>query len=265
MSITMQDVIAELRGTVPPIADTADTLEGGTPETPVTGIAVAFMPTQAVIEQAVALGANLLVVHESPYYNHRPEHAAHLANDPVCQAKRDFLRQSGLAIYRHHDYCHRLQPDPIMTGLLQSLGWEAHVEAMLPTAAVLRVPAMRVSELVAYVKAKLSLPYVRLAGTPDVRCERIGVLVGYRGGGANAIPLFREHELDLIVAGEGPEWETPEYVRDAASQGSPKSLLAIGHAESEEPGMRVVAAQLRDRYSELPVHFIPGQPVFRVL
>ncbi|TYP74664.1 Nif3-like dinuclear metal center hexameric protein [Paenibacillus methanolicus] len=265
MSITMQDVIAELRGDVPLIPDTADTLEGAAMETPVKGIAVAFMPSQTVIEQAVALGANLLVVHESPYYSHRPEHASHLADDPVCRVKRDFLRQSGLAVYRHHDYCHRLQPDPIMSGLLQSLAWEAQVEAMLPTAAVVRVPAMRASELAAYAKAKLSLPYVRLTGDPDMRCERVGVLVGYRGGGANAIPLFREHKLDLVLAGEGPEWETPEYVRDAASQGSPKSLLAIGHAESEEPGMRAVAEQLRGRYSELPVHFIPGQPVFRVI
>ncbi|MFC4098934.1 Nif3-like dinuclear metal center hexameric protein [Paenibacillus xanthanilyticus] len=265
MTITMQDVIAELRGTVPPIADTADTLDGASPETPVTSIAVAFMPTQAVIEQAASMGANLLVVHESPYYSHRPEHAPHLADDPVCRFKRDFLRQSGLAVYRHHDYCHRLQPDPIMTGLLQSLAWDTHVEAMLPTAAVLQVPARRAAELAAYVKANLRLPYVRLTGDLDMRCERIGVLVGYRGGGANAIPLFREHKLDLIVAGEGPEWETPEYVRDAASQGSPTSLLAIGHAESEEPGMRVVAEQLRGRYPELPVHFIPGQPVFQII
>lgn len=265
MSITIQNVMAELRGGVPPIPDTADTLEGGSPETVVTGIAVAFMPTQAVIEQAAALGANLLIAHENPYYSHRPEHAPHLAGDPVCRSKSELIRQTGLAVYRHHDYCHRLQPDPIMTGLLQSLGWEANVEDMLPAAAILRVPAMRAAELAAYAKSRLSLPYVRLTGDPDMRCARIGVLVGYRGGGANAIPLFRDHLLDLVVAGEGPEWETPEYVRDAASQGSPKSLLLLGHAESEEPGMRAVAARLRGRYPELPVHFIPGQPVFQVL
>ena len=35
------------------------------------------------------------------------------------------------------------------------------------------------------------------------------------GGGALAIPYFEAEHLDLIITGEGPEGETPEYVRDA--------------------------------------------------
>lgn len=57
-----------------------------------------------------------------------------------------------------------------------------------------------------------------------MECQRIGLLAGYRGGGEVVIPLFQNQNLDLIIAGEGPEWESPEYVRDALQQGKKKHL-----------------------------------------
>ena len=264
MTVTIQNIIDLLRSSVQPIENTVDNLDPGSPDTEVRGIATTFMATQQVIEQALSLGVNLLISHEAAYYSHRMTNAL-LTGDPVYRNKQSLLQQSGLAIYRHHDYCHRIEPDPIMTGLLQSLKWEACVEEMLPAAAVLRLPEMRATEIAEYVKTQLSIPYVRIAGDPYMTCSRIGILVGYRGGGANAIPLFREKGLDLIIAGEGPEWETPEYARDSAFQGVPKSLLVMGHAESEEPGMRYLAERLKESYPGLPVHFIPVNPVFQVV
>ncbi|MBD2867159.1 Nif3-like dinuclear metal center hexameric protein [Paenibacillus arenilitoris] len=264
MTLTIRNVIESLRSTVPPIENTVDVLAPGDPDAEVRGIATTFMATRQVIDRALALGVNLLISHEAAYYSHRltkpfPD------GDPVYRGKQERLRESGLAVYRHHDYCHRLEPDPIMTGLLRELAWEACVEEMLPAAAVLRIPETSASEVAEYVKARLSIPYVRVAGDPDKACSRIGVLVGYRGGGDNAIPLYRDKGLDLVIAGEGPEWETPEYVRDSAYQGDSRALLVIGHAESEEPGMRDLAERLRESYPGLPVHFIPSEPVFRVM
>ncbi|WP_424768175.1 Nif3-like dinuclear metal center hexameric protein [Paenibacillus sp. sgz302251] len=264
MALTIKNVIDRLRLTVQPIENTVDELEPGDPEIEVHGIATTFMATQQVIEQALSLGVNLLISHEAAYYSHRMTNGL-LTGDPVYQNKHSLLQQSGLSIYRHHDYCHRLEPDLIMTGLLQSLKWESCVEEMLPAAAVLRIPEMRAIEIAEYTKTQLSLPYVRIAGDPHMTCSRIGILVGYRGGGVNAIPLYRAKELDLIIAGEGPEWETPEYARDSAYQGAPKSLLVLGHAESEEPGMRYLAEQLQEWYPGLPVHFIPVNPVFQLV
>ncbi|MBB3112850.1 putative NIF3 family GTP cyclohydrolase 1 type 2 [Paenibacillus phyllosphaerae] len=264
MRATIQDVIDELRSGVAPIDNSVDVLIGASdPDTPVTGIATMFMPTQQAIEHALSLGVNLIVAHENPYFSHRTD-VSLLAGDPVYAAKKRLIQQSGIAIYRHHDYCHRVQPDPIMTGLLHSLGWETNVEEMLPTAAVVTVPDMPASKVAEHAKSRLSIPYVRLTGDPDMTVRRIGLLVGFRGSGANAIPLFKERAVDMVIAGEGFEWETPEYVRDAAKQGLARALLMLGHAESEEPGMRVVAQQLRLKFPELPVHFIPVEPVFQV-
>ena len=95
-------------------------------------------------------------------------------------------------------------------------------------------------------------------------CKRIGVLVGYRGGGEQVIPLFENEGFDLVIYGEGPEWETPEYVRDAVRQGKKKGLLVLGHAESEMPGMRFLARELQDKFPGIPVHFLPQEPIFGI-
>ncbi|MDG0792202.1 Nif3-like dinuclear metal center hexameric protein [Cohnella ginsengisoli] len=265
MPFAIRDIIDRLRGDVPPLDDTVDVLLGpGGPDTPVGGAAVAFMPSIEAIERAAALGANLLIAHEGVYYSHRmPERLPD--DDPVYAFKRDLLRRAGVNVYRHHDDCHRPAPDPITLGLVRALGWEAALERMLPAAAVLAVPAMRADEAAARVKARLGLSGARFAGDPGAVCRRIGVLAGYRGGGGLAVPLLREERLDLIVAGEGPEWETPEYVRDAVHLGAAKALLFVGHAESEAPGMRLVAERLQEACPGLPVHWLDDKPALRYL
>ncbi len=69
----------------------------------------------------------------------------------------------------------------------------------------------------------------------------------------------------MAITGEGPEWETPEYVRDALAQGKKRALIALGHGESEQPGMKYLAAILRERFPGLAVHFIPERSVFQIL
>lgn len=264
MPLLIENVIERLRGDLSEIADSVDRLDYGFPSAEVRGIATVFMPTLHTIEEAVRLGANLLVTHEGLYYSHRKP-AEGLMNDPAAAAKHKLIEQNGIAVYRHHDYCHRSSPDIIMTGLLKALQWEPYVEKMLPDAAVLRVPKQQAAEIAGYLKHALRIPYVRMAGDPDSACERIGILVGYRGGGDTAIPLFRKERLDAVIAGEGPEWETPEYVRDSVHQGAAKAYIALGHAESEAPGMACLAEQLQEAFPETPVHFIADKQALQLI
>jgi hypothetical protein len=41
--------------------------------------------------------------------------------------------------------------------------------------------------------------------------------------------------------------------------------MLIGHAESEQPGMKLLAEILAARYPELPVSFLPNTPLFHLL
>lgn len=263
MPITVQNVIDLLMEPVGRLQNSVDTLKSGDPDMEVKGIAVAFMPTYGVIQQALAKGVNLLIIHEGLFYSHH-DNTEMIENDSVYQNKCKLIEESGIAIYRIHDYIHRYSPDGIMAGLLQALDWHAYVEEHQPAASVLSLPAMTVREIAEYIKRKLNIGFVRVVGNVSLPCTRIGLLAGYRGGGTLSIPLFEKENLDLIIYGEGPEWETPEYVRDAIHQEKQKALIVLGHAESEESGMKNLAEWL-GKIIPHPVFYIPEKPLFQVI
>ncbi|MDN4525027.1 Nif3-like dinuclear metal center hexameric protein [Fictibacillus fluitans] len=264
MMPTIQEVMNALIKPVGEVPETVDTLKTGNPEERVKGIAVSFMPTHSVIEKAAGLGANLLITHEPLFYNHRDDPAG-LGDDPVYLQKAQMIKDAGISVFRFHDYWHRYKPDGIMAGLLQALDWQDIVEEHRTAATFVNLPGMTVAEVAAHVKQSLGISFVRVTGNESAICQRAALLAGYRGGGAHCLPLFNEENVDLILYGEGPEWETPEYVRDAVYQGKQKALLVLGHAESEEPGMRHLAGQIRKLFPEVPVHFVEEKPVFRLL
>jgi putative NIF3 family GTP cyclohydrolase 1 type 2 len=264
MTITVQNVIDLLIEPVGRLQNTVDTLKSGDPDMEVKGIALAFMPTYGVIQQALSMGINLLITHEGLFYSHH-DNTETLENDSVYQNKRKLIEESGIAIFRLHDYIHRYLPDGITAGLIQALDWQSYVEEHQQAASVLSLPAMSVREIAEYVKRKLGISFVRVVGIESLPCTRIGLLAGYRGGGTLSIPLFEKEKLDLIIYGEGPEWETPEYVRDAIQQGKQKALIVLGHAESEESGMKNLAEWLKEALQELTVTYIPERSLFQVI
>lgn len=255
--LRIQDVLDRLTQIQPAV----DGLVSGKPETQVRGIAVTFMATQAAIEQAASLGANLLISHEGIFYSHRPDASKWLEDDLVVRHKMQRLQELDLAIYRYHDGIHRESPDGITAGLIEELGWQAAVREYRPASAVVELPATTLKDLAGLLKRKLNLPLIRFTGNPNMGCRKVGVLVGYRGGGELAIPLLGE--VDVIIAGEGPEWEAPEYVRDAIYQGREKAIMFLGHGSSEAPGMKRLAGQLREAFPTLPVHIIENEPIFQ--
>ncbi|MFB5674096.1 Nif3-like dinuclear metal center hexameric protein [Paenibacillus terreus] len=246
------------------VSPTVDKLLYGNPDTEVKGVVTAFSASQFVLGQAVALGANLIITHEGVFFSHQDERDW-LKEDPVYQEKIRLIEQSGMAIFRFHDYVHRYKPDGIMTGMLRELGWQNYVSVHNPAATILNIPVMTLAEIADYLKKALQISYVRVSGDQFMPCTRVGILVGYRGSGRQAIPLFQQEEVDLIIAGEGPEWETPEYVKDAVQQGRSKALIMLGHAESEAPGMKYVAERLSEQFPGLPVSFVRDKAAFYIV
>lgn len=57
--------------------------------------------------------------------------------------------------------------------------------------------------------------------------------------------------------------EAPEYIRDASWQGRAKALIVLGHAESEEPGMKLLADRIQKQFPDIPVNFVAKNPVFK--
>lgn len=242
--LTVREVIDDLMEPVGPLENTVDTLKCGCWDDPVTGIATAFMPSYAVLQMAAGLRLNLVIAHEGPFYRHDDD-VSLVKNDPVYCGKMALLKQSNISLFRMHDSIHRLQPDRITSGLIKDLKWEQYVDSQAVTIELSRtiyltpltIPAASVREIAVHIKKQLQLPIVRVVGDLSAPCTRVGILPGYQGGGTLAIPYMQKGNLDLVITGEGPEWETPEYVRDAMAQNMNKAMIILGHENSEESGM----------------------------
>lgn len=268
--LTVSNVIAKLEESADSTENTVDTLKSGSAQTEVLGIATTFMPTYNVLLQAANRGINLVIAHESPFYHHRDK-VDMLERDRIYQAKKALIEESRISIFRFHDHMHRRCPDQIVSGLLKDLGWSEYVQdskagEFLPIkTSPLSIPTTPLGEIAKYVKDKLSISFVRVVGDLSMPCARIGILPGYCGSGELAIPYFQNGNLDLIITGEGPEWETPEYVRDAVALGEHRALLVLGHSSSEESGMKHLADFMRPFFPSVPVEFISEDQPFTVI
>ncbi|NQU51943.1 MAG: Nif3-like dinuclear metal center hexameric protein, partial [Bacteroidetes bacterium] len=110
-------------------------------------------------------------------------------------------------------------------------------------------------------KEKLGMNSIRIIGNPDFKFTKMGLAVGAPGGSSH-IRLLRSPEVEVLVAGEAPEWETYLYANDAVSQGKNKAVIFLGHIKSEEAGMEYCAQWLQTFIKEIPIHFIENNSNF---
>lgn len=236
---------------------TVDTFKAGNPDAPVTGVVTTFTATLDVLERAAAAGANFIVTHEPTFYNHLDKNPA-LEDDPVVAAKRAFIEKHGLIVWRFHDHWHRRTPDGITQGVVEKLGWANYVRPNETT--VFALPETTLQNLAEVLKQKLNARVVRVVGKPDMKLTMAGMSLGAAGSATHFRTLQRD-DVQVLLIGESPEWETVEYVRDATAAGKAKALVLLGHANSEEAGMENCAKWLKEFIGEVPVTFIPaGDP-----
>jgi putative NIF3 family GTP cyclohydrolase 1 type 2 len=257
--LTARQVIEKIKLQIgaPVDPNTVDTFKVGDPETPVTGIATTFLATYAVLQEAVASGANLIITHEPTFYNHLDE-TAFLKGDPVFEQKMAYIREHHLVIWRFHDQWHWRKPDGIVEGFTQAVGWEKYRRPYEENAFTL--PPTTVAQLAADLQAKLNSRVIRVVGDPLLRVTDVAYLPGASGENKEIKELERD-DVQVLVAGEAREWETVEYARDAAAEDRAKALILLGHEVSEEPGMEYCARWLRGLFPRLSVTFIPaGEP-----
>jgi hypothetical protein len=96
----------------------------GDPNSPVIGIATTFEPTFDVLKRALARKKNMIVAHESTFWDGF-DPVEVMLGDPVCQAKIRFAEENKMVVWRIHAHWHRRRPDPIFVGLARKLGWSS--------------------------------------------------------------------------------------------------------------------------------------------
>ncbi len=77
------------------------------------------------------IGKNLIIAHEPTFYNHLDQ-TDELKNDPVYQAKRKFIEEHGMVVFRFHDHWHEHRPDGILTGMVAALRWGDYQDKTTP-------------------------------------------------------------------------------------------------------------------------------------
>jgi putative NIF3 family GTP cyclohydrolase 1 type 2 len=259
--LTIQQTIDLITATIPgaPFNETVDTIKSGDGQQVVSGIITTMFATVDVIRQAAAAGANFIIAHEPTFYNHLDE-TPWLENDDVFKFKSDLLKKNKIVVWRFHDYWHTHRPDGVLMGVLTKLGWQKYFNAENPRMVV--VPTTTVGDVIDHSKKSLGIRQVRFIGDLKQPCKRIALMPG-AAGGKRQIQLLQKEKPDLLIVGEVSEWETAEYIRDAQAMKVPMSLIVLGHAESEEPGMEWLVSWLQPKVQNVKVTHIPSHNPFR--
>jgi putative NIF3 family GTP cyclohydrolase 1 type 2 len=237
---------------------TVDTFKAGDPNAPVTGIAVTFMATYDVLRRAAKQGCNFVITHEPTFYHGRDD-TSQLEPDPIIEAKRKFIRDNNLVVWRFHDHIHRIEPDGIVAGMIDLFEWKSLRKQTEELCFELSQP-VTLRQFAEDLKKKFAHSVIRVIGDPGLEFTKFGLAVGAPGS-LRQMKMLQRDDVEVLVAGESREWETVEYVRDAKDMGKKKAVILLGHAISEEAGMRYCGQWLRSFVKDVPVRFVPaGDP-----
>jgi len=239
-------------------AETVDTFKSGNPDDVITGVAVCMFADMETLQKAVANHCNLIIVHEPTFYNHMDK-TDFLADNPVYQKKNEYIIKNKLIIFRFHDHWHKTLPDGIYVGMIEKLGWKANQidSSML----FFKFEEQTVGGFAQKLQEKLKGSQLRIVGDPLMRFTNVALAVGAPGSSTH-INLLSGEFTELLVAGEASEWETYEYVLDAATMGMKKAAIFTGHIASEEAGMEYCARWMKTFIQDIPVTYFENGSSF---
>ncbi|MGC2657238.1 MAG: Nif3-like dinuclear metal center hexameric protein [Bryobacteraceae bacterium] len=266
-TLTARDVIKRIQQNVgvPWMEKTVDTFKTGNPDTPVKGICTTVMSTMDVLKKSASSGKNLIITHEPTFWNHQ-DLTTGFETDPVYIAKQDFVKTNDLVIWRFHDHWHRHEPDGILTGIVNTLGWSKYQaprvsgDMQYQGRQYFVLPAATLNGLAATIQHQLGSHVTRVIGNPQARVSKVALEPGASTLEA-AMKALERPDVDVLIVGEPREWEGVEYVKDAVACGENKALIILGHVTSEDPGMEECAKWLKTFITEVPIEWIPaGEP-----
>ena len=218
-----------------------------------TGIVTTIYASPEVIKKAAALGANLIISHETCFWC-RGGHTAWLHDDPTFQAKSHLLDELGITVWRCHDFIHSGVPlgaggayvDGIFYGLAHKLGWEEYCLSGDYFHSVYEIPETTLDGLARTIVSALGVNGARVIGAPGTPVRRVRIPGHAFGGNGDDhyITENRELNVDCELFLELVDFTIAAYVRDANELGFDKCAITVGHFDVEEPGMEYMVEWL---------------------
>ena len=254
------EIIEYLKAGAYPVSEnTCDTVKNGDPQKEVCRVAVTMVPTIDTLKAVRDWGADMLIVHEPLYYDHMD--AVSDTPSPVVAAKKAIVEESGLVIFRYHDYMHRRKVDMIDAGELYYLGLTGTTQRDEATGTDIFTcdTPLTAVELARLLEERLGVKHVRIAGERNVKSTRFAPMFGAPSSRAD---LFACQDIEILIAGELCEWKFAEYARDAAALGMNKSAIVVGHVGGERDGMRYLYEKMKKDFASLEIKYFETEEVY---
>ena len=231
-------------------AKTCDQFMAGDPSATVEGIAVTWLATNAVLQEAASRGLNFVIAHEGAFY---PQYEQSPSGRRHHEEKRALVEGLGVTLMRCHDTWDRMPDVGIPDAWAAFLGFPCDVCPVESFYRVCRVGEMTVGEL-----GKVLLERVRELGEEAVRVVGDpGAVVTRLAVGTGAITRLGEmYELgvDAVLA-------TDDGISTTASGlwsldlGVP--MFVVNHATGELPGMMAMVGYIKKHFPGVPVEYLP--------
>ena len=238
-----------------------------------TGIVTTIYASYDVIKKASELGANFIIAHEALFWNHG-DHTDWLKDNETFKLKKQLLDETGITVWRDHDYIHSgimhqgRYVDGIFYGLAYELDWLDYIsndDVNRPQQ--FTIPKTPTREVAQYLMEKMNLKGMKTMGNIDGYTEKIYLPFHIIGEADNRmLSYIEENHVDTILAMEITDFTVAIYMRDGAQAGLAKSVLAAGHFNVEEPGMKWFAEKhLPNLIKVIPVNFIQAGDSYTML
>ncbi|MBO4359237.1 MAG: Nif3-like dinuclear metal center hexameric protein [Erysipelotrichaceae bacterium] len=254
-------------------ATTRDKILFGDPEVECTGIVTTIYASVDVIRKAHELGANLIIAHEAMLWNRGDKRDwLEESHNETYLAKKKLLEEYGMVVWRCHDYIHSGIPyrggyiDGIFYGLAKVTGWDdAVITSDLTGALYLECQQTTPREVGKLLMEKWNLNGLKCIGNMDAKVTKI-LICGHIQEGQDIKPLIERidrENINLILPLELIDFTLTEYIKDSSQLGQDKAILAAGHFNLEEPGMKYMLEYLDDAIGgHIDAHFVQAGDMY---
>lgn len=228
------------------------------------GIVTTCWASIDVILNARAKGANLIICHEALFWNHGDKTQWLLdAKNKAFLEKKRLLDESGIVVWRDHDYIHSGIPigngvysDGIFYGFASMLGWVSYVTSNIEVPLMFELPETTVDDIAKQMLNTFHLEGVKVIGDPHAKVKKVYICAHVMGRGDNElITKVDQEDIDLLISLELIDYTASEYIRDSSMAGNAKAILALGHFNAEEPGMEYMTTYLDEALGESIPHY----------
>jgi len=236
----------------------------GGPEQEVTGVLLAWKPTLAAMQYAVAKGCNMLVTHEFlydfEYTLPQPAYFQDAVNWKTNIARQDYLKSNSLIVYHWHGGMLRVQgviekyhqvfgvkPKRVSRKDLSFADVLCYLKMMV---AELQKP-MTLADLAKDIKARLKLKKVRMIGDPRRQVRKVAIGAGGDTLFTNAstMNMFLSLGVDAIIGGESDAYAA-NFVLDAGG-----ALIDTDHPVTDNIAVRVCYETVKRNLPDIPVEY----------